>query len=102
MALHVDLARLRALAEKIDGLNRDIGVLADNALSASGNVAERSNATPYGPLKTACKNVMNSTRDAKKTLGNIRGDLSHQSETLREAAARYERNDRIDAVNETR
>jgi len=95
LALRVDLARLYALAEKIEVLNRDISVLADNALSTTTNVIERSNIMQYEPLKEACKNVMNSVHDAKKITESIVNNLSYQSETIREAAIRYERNDRL-------
>jgi hypothetical protein len=101
VALRVNLNELYELSEKIKILERDVSVLADNALASANDVIERANASSHPPLNAACKKAFDSVRDAKKISGIVRGHLSRQSEMLREAAAVYERGDRIDAVNST-
>jgi hypothetical protein len=99
MLLRVQLDGLYGLAEKIELLERDISVLANNAVSAANNAVERVGAPPYEPLRAACKNAMSAIGDAKRLTAGARGGLTRQMEMLREAAAMYERNDRIERMD---
>jgi hypothetical protein len=102
MLLRAQLDSLYGLAEKTELLERDIAVLANNAIGAANSAVERVGAPPYEPLRAACKNAMNIIGDAKSLTADARASLTRQTEMLREAAAMYQRNDRIDRMDSGR
>ena len=99
MTVRVDLAKLYALADKLEGLEKDIYSLSNTATSASDSVLSRTNRRGYAPLISACTKAVNSTKQAKDLTSKLCGNLALQAGILRNAAYSYKVNDKIDRVN---
>ena len=99
LAVKVDISKLYTLAERMEGLKKDIYSLSDNVTSASNSVLSRTNRCGYTPLITAYTKALNSTKQAKDLSTKICNNLSRQTEMLRSAAYSYRANDKIDRVN---
>lgn len=97
--MRVDISGLYSLAEKIENLEKNIYSLSDNATSASSSVISRTGDMSYAPLKTSCDKVLQRIRTTKALTSKICSELSRQTDVLRNAAASYRSNDRIDKVN---
>ena len=99
MALRVDIARLQALANNLDNLQKDIRSQSDNAASAADSVLSRTSGQNHAPLIAARNNALKSLASAKALYVKICSRLSQQSGTLRDGAVSYRREDKITTVN---
>jgi hypothetical protein len=99
LAIRVDLTKLSALAEKINSLENDISVLSGNATQAAKSVIDRSYINSYQPLKSSCNKAAANVNEIKDMTKKILSNLKYQADTAREAAALYDRYDKIENVN---
>ena len=100
MVVRADIARLNELADKLDGLRKDIQVLSNNVVSASDSVLKRVNGHNENPkIKAARDKAMKSNLQIKELSAKASGRLLEQAQILRSAAISYRQEDRIDTVN---